>query len=76
VLPLPARLYDRPGGVIVATPEGEVFRSEPYPSFLRSRRIQHFAIWDLKQARVLDDRAHLSAAYQVFLRTGRLDGIR
>jgi hypothetical protein len=76
VLPLPARLYDRPGGAIVATPEGEVFRSEPYPSFLRSRRIQHFAIWDLKQARVLDDRSQLSAAYQVFLRTGRLDGIR
>ncbi len=50
---LPARLFRKPGGAIVGTPEAEVYRSSSYGNAFTDDI--HFAIWSLSNMRVIDD---------------------
>jgi hypothetical protein len=55
VIRLRARLYRRPGGAIETTRTAEVYGSTPYPQALFRAGTIHFAIWDLRRLRVVDD---------------------
>ena len=52
---LPARLYDKAGAIIDATPSAEVYRSGPYSDhvrFFRKEKQICFVIWDYHRCRV------------------------
>jgi len=54
VIRLPARLYQAPGGSIVASPPAEVYRSQPYADAVHPEGGIRFVIWDLTGVRVVD----------------------
>jgi hypothetical protein len=55
VIRLPARLHGRAGGAIEATPAAEVYASADYTQGAFKGGTIHFAIWDLRRLRVIDD---------------------
>ena len=59
VIRLPARLYKAPGGAIVATPQAEVYRSEPYPRRFPKTGEVRFIVWDINKVQIVDDARHL-----------------
>ncbi|MEE9293576.1 MAG: hypothetical protein V3W34_01240 [Phycisphaerae bacterium] len=58
VIKLPARLYKRPGGAIVATASAEMYRSDVPAD--PSARDSHFAVWDVEDLRVVNDMNELA----------------
>jgi hypothetical protein len=60
VIRLPARLYKRPGGALVATPAGEVYSSPLYAVPLARRGPIHFALWEMGALQVIDDARQLT----------------
>ena len=62
VVRLPARLHREAGGALVAGPEAEVYRSEPYSDSVHRGGGIHFAIWDLRLLRIVNDATELAAA--------------
>lgn len=59
VIRLPARLYNRHGGAIVAMPEAEVYRSGVYTGAVHFTDRVRFVIWDIERLHILNDSADL-----------------
>jgi hypothetical protein len=55
VIRLWAQFYRRPGGAIETTRAAEVYGSAPYPQAFFNPGTIHFAIWDLRRLRIIDD---------------------
>ena len=51
---LPARLYRRPGGLILATPQAETYHSDPYGNAFDRDDAIHFAIWPIDRLTIID----------------------
>lgn len=62
VVRLPARLHRKVGGALLAGPEAEIYRSEPYSDSVHRGGGIHFAIWDLGRLRIVNDATELAGA--------------
>jgi hypothetical protein len=51
---LPARLWRRPGAVVLASEGGEVYRSPAYADPLHQKTSVHFAMWPLSALRIAE----------------------